>query len=64
MQENSRCRFCGDRDETIDHVISEFTKFALEEYKTRQDWEGQVIDKEFSKKYKFVHMNKWYMHNP
>ena len=25
---------------------------------------GQVIDLEMSKKFKFDHTNKWYMHNP
>ena len=27
------------------------------------DWVGKVIHKEFFKKFKFYHMNKWYMHN-
>ena len=25
-QQNSKCRLCGDRDETINHIISECTK--------------------------------------
>ena len=28
MQHNSWCRLCGDRDETINHVISECSKLA------------------------------------
>ena len=54
---------CDDRDETIDH-ISECSKFAQKEYKTRQDWVGKVINWELCKKFKFDHMNIWYMHNP
>ena len=31
---------------------------------TRHDWVGKVIHWDMSKKFKFDHMNKWYMHNP
>ena len=63
-QQNSKCRLCGDRDETINHIISECTKLAQKEYKTRHDWVGKVIQWEMCKKFKFDHTNKWYMHNP
>ena len=55
---------CGDRDETINHIISEFSKLAQKEYKTRYNWMGKVIHGEMCKKFKFDHTNKWYMHNP
>ena len=42
-QQNSKCRLCGDRDETINHIISECSKLAQKEYKTRHDWVGKVI---------------------
>ena len=35
LQQNSKCRLCGDRDEAINHVISECTKLAQKDYKTR-----------------------------
>ena len=54
-QQNSKCRLCGDRDETINH-ISECSKLAQEEYKARH-WE-------MCRKFQFNHTNKWYMHNP
>ena len=54
---------CGERDETINHIISENIKLAQKEYKTRSDWVGKVIHWEFYKKLKFDHTNKWYMHN-
>ena len=63
-QQNSKCRLCGDRDETINHIISECSKLAQKEYKTRHDWVGKVINWEMWKKLKFDHMNKWYLHNP
>ena len=63
-QQNSKCRLCGDKDETVNPIISECSKLAQKEYKTRNDWVGKVIHKEFSKKWKFDHTNKRYMHNP
>ena len=63
MQQNRKCRLCGDGDETINHMISECSKLAQKEYKTRQDRVGKVIHWEMCKKLKFEHTNKWYMHN-
>ena len=42
-QQDSKCRLCGDRDETINHIISECSKLAQKEYKTKHDWTGKVI---------------------
>ena len=64
MQENSKFRLCGDRDETINHIISECSKLVQKEYKTRNDWVGKMIHWEMCKKFKFDHTNKWYLHNP
>ena len=63
-QQNSRCRLCGDRDETINHIMSEYSKLVQKDYKTRHDWVGNVIYWELCKKLNFDHTNKWYMHNP
>ena len=63
-QQNSKCRLCGDRDETINHIISECSKLAQKDYKTRHDCVGKVIHWEMCRKFKFDHTNKWYMHNP
>ena len=51
-------------DETINHIISECSKLAQKEYKTRHDWVSKVIHGEMCKKFKFDHSNKWYMHKP
>ena len=63
-QEDSECRLRGDRDKTIDHMISKCSALAKKEYKTRHDWLGKMIHWKLSKKFKFDHMNKWYMSNP
>ena len=43
MQENSKCRLCGHRDETINYITSEFNKLAQKEFKTRYNWEGYPL---------------------
>ena len=63
-QQNSKCWLCGERDETINHIISECSKLAQRKYKVRHDCVGKVIHWEMCKKFKFDHTNKWYMHNP
>ena len=63
-QQNSKCWLCGDRDETINYIISEYSKLAQKEYKARHDLVGKVIHWEMCKKFKFNLANKWYMHNP
>ena len=40
--QNSKCRLCGDRDETINHIISECTKLAMKEYEARCDWVARL----------------------
>ena len=63
-QQNSKRRLCGDGDETINHIISEFSKLSQKSYKARHDLVGKVINWEMCKKFKFDHANKWYMYNP
>ena len=63
-QQNSKCRLYGDREETINHIISECSKLTQKEYKARHDWVGKVVHWEMCIKFQFDHTNKWYMHNP
>ena len=63
-KQNSKCRLCNDRDETINHIISKCSKLAQKEYKARHNWMGKVVPWEMCKKFKFDYANKWYMHNP
>ena len=53
---------CGDRDETINHIISECIKLVQKEYKTRHDCLEKVIPRKFFKKLKFDHSTKSYLH--
>ena len=64
MQKNNIYRLCGDRDKTINHVISECRKLRQKQYKTRYDWMERVIHWELCKKLKFNQTIKWYMHKP
>ena len=43
MRKNSKCRLYGDRDETINYMISKCSKLKQNEYKTRHDWAGKMI---------------------
>ena len=63
-QQNSKCRLYSDRDKTINHIISECSKLAQKDYKTRHDWVGKMIHWEMCKKFYFDHTNKRYKHNP
>ena len=58
-QQNSKCRLCSDRDETINHIISEGSKLSQKEYKARHN-----IHWKMCRKFHFDHTNKWYMYNP
>ena len=64
MHQNSKCRRCGDKDETINHIISECSKLAEKRYKAKNDGVGKVIHREMCKKYKDDYANKLYTHNP
>ena len=63
-QLNSKCRLCGDRDETITHIISECNKLAQNKYNTRPDRVGKLNHWEMCRKFNVDHAKKWYVHNP
>ena len=64
MQENRKCRLHGNRDETVNHIISEWGKLAQKEYKIRNDWVRKVIHWELCKIFKFYHITKCCTRNP
>ena len=41
IQQNSKCRLCGNRDETTNYIISECSKLTQKEYKTQPRLGGQ-----------------------
>ena len=63
-QEQSKCRMCGEKDETVNHLISECSKMAQREYKRRHDWVGRRVHWDVCKKYGIVLNDKWYQHEP
>ena len=63
-QQNSKCRLCGDRDKTVNHMLSECSKLAQKETKSRHDCVGKVNHWEMYKEFQFDHTNKWYMKKP
>ena len=43
-QQNGRCRLCGDRDETINHIISEGNKSARKNVRLgKTGWKGDPL---------------------
>ena len=63
-QEQSKCRMCGEKDETVNHLISECSKMAQREYKRRHDWVGRRVHWDVCKKYGIEVNDKWYQHEP
>ena len=60
MQQNSKCRLCGDRDETLNYIRNECNKLTQKVYKTKHDWGDKVIVWELCKKFKFDHTKMLY----
>ena len=57
-QQNRTLRLCGDRDETINKIIREFSKLILKEYKPRHYLVSKVIHSVLCWKFKFDIKNK------
>ncbi|XP_068707395.1 uncharacterized protein [Montipora foliosa] len=59
------CRLCGEREETVSHIVAECKKLAQREYKMwRHDKVGQVIHWKFCQKFNIPCKDKWYVHDP
>ena len=63
-RDDSICRMCNAKDETITHIISECPKLAQKEYKRRHDWMGMAIHWDLCRKKGFATTDKWYEHEP
>ena len=61
-QEESKCRMCGQVDETVNHIISECSKLAQKECKRRHDWVGKRIHWEVCRTNGIEVKPKWYEH--
>ena len=58
LQPNNNCWLCGNKDETVYHMISNCSKLTEKENKTRHDWVGKLIHWELCKRLKFDHSTK------
>ena len=61
-QGDSLCRVCRKVDESIDHIVSGFSKLAQKEYKRRHDTLGKMVHWKLARKCKFEAGDKWYEH--
>ena len=59
------CRLCGEREETISHVVTECKMLAQKQYRLwRHDRVGVVIHWVMCQRFGFPFANKWYDHTP
>ena len=49
-------------DETVNYILSEWSKLPQKEYKTKHDWVGKVIHLELCKILKFEQTSKLYVY--
>ena len=43
-KKNCQRMLCGDWDEIVNHIISEYSKLVQKEYKSRHDWLEKIVD--------------------
>ena len=55
---------CGERDESIPHLISECKNLAQKEYNQRHDNIARIVHLELCQKFGLVGEVKWYNHKP
>jgi len=62
---NTKCRMCGQKDETINHITSECSKLAQKEYKRRHDKVATAVHWALCKHHKLPSTaDVWYKHEP
>ena len=55
---------CGERDESITHLIAECKRLAQKEYKQRHDNIERIVHLELCQKFGLVGKVKWYNYKP
>ena len=58
------CRLCGEKGESVQHLVSGCEKLAQREYKRRQDNVPRKVHWDLCKKAGLEHTEKWYGHIP
>ena len=59
-----KCRFCEDKVETIDHLVSGCSILTPNEYKNRHDRVGQYLHWKICKHFSIGTQGNWYEHHP
>ena len=63
QQVSPACRLCGERDETVSHIVAECKMLAQKYYKSwRHDKVAQVIHWRLCHRFKINREDKWYNH--
>ena len=55
---------CRKVDESIDHIVSCYSKLVEKEYKRRHDNLGKIVHCKLARKCNFEAGDKWYEHEP
>ena len=63
VTEDSKCRLCKEKDETIDHLISSCSKIALTDYKEHHNKVALMLHWNLCEKYHLPASEKWWEHN-
>ena len=61
--ESPLCRLCGEKGESVHHIVCECKKLAQREYKQRHDV-AKVVHWKLCEKYHLEKKDKWYEHAP
>ena len=62
--ESPLCRLCGEKDESVNHIVCEYKKLAQREYKQGHDNIAKVGYWKLCKKYHLEKKDKWCEHAP
>ena len=62
--ESPLCRLCGEKGESVTHIVCECKKLAQREYKQRHDNVAKVVHWKLCEKSHLEKKDKWYEHAP
>lgn len=61
-QENPKSRMCVKAEKNVNHMISECSELAQQDYKRRHDWFQTNIHCKICRKYRITVKQEWYEH--
>ena len=57
---SEKCRMCGQRDESVSHIVAECSKMAQSDYKARHDNVGRIVHLQLCLNQKLTEEKKWF----